>query len=274
MISSFVRALVSAFKARRELALDNVALRQQLAVLRRSVKRPRLSDVDHEFWVLLRVLPRRVQKYKRTKDPRAGTFRIRRVYALVRHWKLESSVACPSSSSIKPAPWASAGEPVRSKYSCASCPKMRTEPKFRILEAFSRFAETSRRGTGSAIGEPEQTSPPDHPFRPAGCLRCLLLVMCTYPFAKTVLTLYLARGEGLERDFGCNLLQRKVLASSHQHLMAEAPRRASCPKIRTEPKARILEVFSKLAETSRRGTDPAIGAAEQSSPPDHPFRPA
>ena len=33
MISSFVRALVSTFKARRELALENVALRQQLAVL-------------------------------------------------------------------------------------------------------------------------------------------------------------------------------------------------------------------------------------------------
>ena len=27
--------------------------------------------------------------------------------------------------------------------------------------------ETGRRGTGSAIGEPEQSSPPDHPFRPA-----------------------------------------------------------------------------------------------------------
>ena len=39
MISSFVRALISTFKARRELALENVALRQQLAVLRRSVKR-------------------------------------------------------------------------------------------------------------------------------------------------------------------------------------------------------------------------------------------
>ena len=57
MISSVVRALVSAFKARRELALENVALRQQLAVLRRSVKRPRLSNVDREFCVLLRVLP-------------------------------------------------------------------------------------------------------------------------------------------------------------------------------------------------------------------------
>ena len=57
MISSFVRALVSAFKAPRELALENVALRQQLAVLRRSVKRPWLSNVDREFWALLRVLP-------------------------------------------------------------------------------------------------------------------------------------------------------------------------------------------------------------------------
>ena len=54
MISSLVPALISAFKARRELALENVALRQQLAVLRRSVKRPRLSNVDRVFWVLLR----------------------------------------------------------------------------------------------------------------------------------------------------------------------------------------------------------------------------
>ena len=81
MISSFVRALVSVFNARRELALENLALRQQLAVLRRSVKRPRLSNVDREFWVLLWVLPRRVQKYKRTQDPRAGLFRNKRVYA-------------------------------------------------------------------------------------------------------------------------------------------------------------------------------------------------
>ena len=47
--------------------------------------------------------------------------------------------------------------------------------------------------------------------------------MCTYPFAKKALTLHLARGEGRERYFGCNLMQRKVLALSHQHLIAEAP---------------------------------------------------
>ena len=55
------------------------------------------------------------------------------------------------------------------------------------------------------------------------CLRCLLLVRCTYPFAKKALTLYLARSEGHERYFGCNLMQCKVLASSYQHLIAEAP---------------------------------------------------
>ena len=59
------------------------------------------------------------------------------------------------------------------------------------------------------------------------CLRCLLLVMCTYPFAKKALTLHLARSEGRERYFGCNLMQGTVLASSHQPLMAEAPRTLS-----------------------------------------------
>ena len=61
MISSFVRALVSAFKAHRKLALENVALRQQLAVLRRSVKRTRLSNVDRVFWVVLR--KKSIQRY-------------------------------------------------------------------------------------------------------------------------------------------------------------------------------------------------------------------
>ena len=56
------------------------------------------------------------------------------------------------------------------------------------------------------------------------CLRCLLLMMCTHPFAKKALTLHLVRSEGHERYFGCSLMHRNVLASSHQHLMAEAPR--------------------------------------------------
>ena len=64
--------------------------------------------------------------------------------------------------------------------------------------------------------------------------------MCTYPFAKKPLTLYLARGEGRECYFGCNLMQRKVLASSHQHLMAEALHDGSLPQTCHDGVRRVL----------------------------------
>ena len=40
----------SSLKAQRELALENVALRQQLAILQRKTKRPKLTKVDRAFW--------------------------------------------------------------------------------------------------------------------------------------------------------------------------------------------------------------------------------
>ena len=46
----FVRNIL---RSRADLALENLALRQQLAVLQRSVKRPRLCQRDRIFWVLL-----------------------------------------------------------------------------------------------------------------------------------------------------------------------------------------------------------------------------
>ena len=55
-----------------------------------------------------------------------------------------------------------------------------------------------------------KTSPTDvFRFDIARCLRCLLLVMCTHPFAKEALTLHLARSEGHERYSGCNLMYPK-----------------------------------------------------------------
>ena len=127
MISSFVRALVFAFKARRELALENVALRQQLAVVIRKKRRSRTAG---------------------------STFCGAQV-------GLGSGSCC------------------------------------RLL------------GCDDVVL--------------CRCLRCLLLVMCTHPSAKKALTLHLARSESHERYFGCNLMHHKALASSHQHLMAEAP---------------------------------------------------
>ena len=53
LIHAFIGAVLSSLRARHQLALENLALRQQLDVLRRSLKRPRLTIADRAFWVLL-----------------------------------------------------------------------------------------------------------------------------------------------------------------------------------------------------------------------------
>ena len=82
---------------------------------------------------------------------------------------------------------------IRDARPCPSCPKTRTERQGRILEAFSKLAETSRRGTGSAIGDPGQTSPPDHPFRPTGApeLLCGGAVVIAEQAAQSLTTSHL-----------------------------------------------------------------------------------
>ena len=51
-------SVVSALKSRRDLALENVALRHQLMVLQRQSGRPRLRDRDRFFWIsLMRLWP-------------------------------------------------------------------------------------------------------------------------------------------------------------------------------------------------------------------------
>jgi putative transposase len=58
LVLALLSAARSSLKSRRELALENLALRQQLAVLRRHTKRPKLSRADRAFWVVLaRVWP-------------------------------------------------------------------------------------------------------------------------------------------------------------------------------------------------------------------------
>ena len=48
------KTLVSFFQPRRELVLENLALRQQLAVLKQQTKRPKLRTRDRVFWMLLK----------------------------------------------------------------------------------------------------------------------------------------------------------------------------------------------------------------------------
>ncbi len=48
--------LRSSVRTRRELALENLALRQQLAVWKARQPRPRLAALDRIFWVVLSTL--------------------------------------------------------------------------------------------------------------------------------------------------------------------------------------------------------------------------
>jgi hypothetical protein len=51
LLLSLLATLRSALRTRAELALENLALRQQLAFLRRSSPRPRLRLSDRAFWI-------------------------------------------------------------------------------------------------------------------------------------------------------------------------------------------------------------------------------
>ena len=48
-----VRTIVSTRCTQRSLAIENLVLRQQLAVLKHRHPRPRLTDTDRFFWVVL-----------------------------------------------------------------------------------------------------------------------------------------------------------------------------------------------------------------------------
>jgi hypothetical protein len=49
----FFRLLRSLFRRRRNLILENLALRQQLLVQQRTIKRPKLQNRDRRFWAWL-----------------------------------------------------------------------------------------------------------------------------------------------------------------------------------------------------------------------------
>src|SRR4029450_13790552 len=53
MITLILTCLLRGVRTQRSLVFENVALRHQLAVLQRTVPRPRLRNADRLFWVLL-----------------------------------------------------------------------------------------------------------------------------------------------------------------------------------------------------------------------------
>ena len=53
LILNTLRALRAGFRPHADLVIENLALRQQLAVLQRNSKRPHLRNLDRAFWLLL-----------------------------------------------------------------------------------------------------------------------------------------------------------------------------------------------------------------------------
>ena len=53
MLFTILRTLISTLQSQRALAVENLALRHQLLVLRRNTKKPRLRGTDRILWVLL-----------------------------------------------------------------------------------------------------------------------------------------------------------------------------------------------------------------------------
>ena len=53
LVLALLGAMRAAFRTRAALALENLALRQQLALLRRRSTRPRFGILDRAFWVWL-----------------------------------------------------------------------------------------------------------------------------------------------------------------------------------------------------------------------------
>jgi hypothetical protein len=52
-LSIFMRVTISALRTRRDLAIENLLLRQQLAVYKNDRKRPRLTNADRAFWTIV-----------------------------------------------------------------------------------------------------------------------------------------------------------------------------------------------------------------------------
>ena len=54
VIITLLRSFLSAFRGRRNLVAENLALRHQLMVIQRQIKRPRLTNADRGLWVMPR----------------------------------------------------------------------------------------------------------------------------------------------------------------------------------------------------------------------------
>jgi putative transposase len=82
-----LRTLRSAVRTRRELALENLALRQQLAVWKARQPRPRLTEMDRMFWIVLSSLWKNWRSSVQVVRPETVVRWHRRGFRLYWAWK-------------------------------------------------------------------------------------------------------------------------------------------------------------------------------------------
>ena len=95
-----IKTILSILKSRQALVLENLALRQQLAVLNRSGKRPQLRPSDRMFWVMLSRIWRRWAKTLLIVQPETVVRWHREGFRC--YWAWKSKVQRPGRPSIDP----------------------------------------------------------------------------------------------------------------------------------------------------------------------------
>src|SRR5664280_2267297 len=84
---AIVRSLAAVFLPRRQLMLENLALRHQLIVLRRSVPRPRFENQDRLLWIVLRAVWSKWEKALVIAQPQTVVAWHRAGFRLYWRWK-------------------------------------------------------------------------------------------------------------------------------------------------------------------------------------------
>ncbi len=109
LLKSLLFTGTSLLKTKQELALENLALRQQLTVLNRSAKRAKLTNADRIFWVtLIKVWPKWSDALVIVKPKTVNHLRalvreyIRHFHEERNHQGLDSELITPLKSDIDP----------------------------------------------------------------------------------------------------------------------------------------------------------------------------
>ena len=162
--------------------------------------------------------PRALPRFNATTDPAATVSSSADfpVVPVIRLTLLQTFL--PGTRTVSPVAWPSC--PKTQTNSRPAIPKTCKQALLHTGTATSAGGSSTRprvSGLRSLLGEARSVACPSSllwsaPWASAGCLRCLLLVICTHPVAKEALTLHLACSEGRKRYFGCNLMHCKVFS--------------------------------------------------------------